>query len=465
MDPKLLLKVLGRRRELAARDGWSPSQVRTYQARRLAALRDHSQLRSRFYREFHRGLTRAPLAELPILTKAVLMDRFDDLITRGDLRLADARAHLAAGAGAQRLLGRYYVAATAGTTGEPGIFVWDVEEWAEVLASYSRAYGWAGASVRLTGRTRMAVVSSTVPSHQSALVGASVDSRFVPTLRVDSGDPLEDVVRRLNDFRPDVLVGYASMLGLLAGEQRAGRLHVQPGAVLSASEVLTAEARRDVEQAWNRRPFDVYAATETAGIAAECGQHAGLHLFEDLVITEVVDDEGRPVTPGEYGSRLLVTVLGSRTLPLIRYELSDSVRMLPGPPCPCGRPFLRIGGVQGRAEEALRLPAARGGDILVQPNVIHRAMELLPLTGWQVVLDDTGITIHITGLAERVDTGQVARRLADTLALAGAVAPTVRAVRVPAVSRTALGKAPLIRSVRGCGEHPGRGRGEAADTD
>lgn len=173
MDTRLLLKVLGRRRELAARDGWSPSQVRTYQARRLAALRDHSQLRSRFYREFHRGLTRAPLAELPILTKAVLMDRFDDLITRGDLRLADARAHLAAGAGAQRLMGRYYVAATAGTTGEPGIFVWDVEEWAEVLASYSRAYGWAGASVRLTGRTRMAVVSSTVPSHQSALVGAA----------------------------------------------------------------------------------------------------------------------------------------------------------------------------------------------------------------------------------------------------------------------------------------------------
>lgn len=170
------------------------------------------------------------------------MDRFDDLITRGDLRLAHAQAHLAAGAGAQRLLGRYYVAATAGTTGEPGIFVWDVDEWADVLASYSRAYSWAGASVQLTTRTRMAVVSWTAPSHQSALVGASVDSRFIPTLRVDSGEQLEDVVRRLNDFRPDVLVGYASMLGLLAGEQRAGRLHVQPEAVLSASEVLTGHA-------------------------------------------------------------------------------------------------------------------------------------------------------------------------------------------------------------------------------
>lgn len=171
MDPRLVLKVLGLRRELTVRDRWAAAQVRTHQARELAALRDHSQRRSRFYREFHRGRTRAPLAELPILTKAVLMDRFDDLITRGDLRLADARAHLAAGAGAQRLMGRYYVAATAGTTGEPGIFVWDVDEWADVLGSYSRAYSWAGASVRLTRRTRMAVVSSTAPSHQSALVG------------------------------------------------------------------------------------------------------------------------------------------------------------------------------------------------------------------------------------------------------------------------------------------------------
>ncbi|RIK16550.1 MAG: adenylate-forming protein, partial [Acidobacteria bacterium] len=220
------------------------------------------------------------------------MDRFDDLSTRDDLRLADARAHLAAAAGPRRLRGRYYVAATAGTAGEPGIFVGDFKEWAGVLASYGRAYAWAGASVQLTRRTRMAMVSSTVPSHQSALVGASVDSRFIPTLRVDSREPLKDIVRRLNHFRPDVLVGYASMLGLLAGEQRAGRLHVQPGAVLSASEVLTVEARRDVEQAWNRRPSDVYAATETAGIAAECAQHAGMHLFKDLVITEVVDDEG-----------------------------------------------------------------------------------------------------------------------------------------------------------------------------
>ena len=64
-----------------------------------------------------------------------------------------------------------------------------------------------------------------------------------------------------------------------------------------------------------------------------------MHLFEDLVIPEVVDDLYRPVPPGQTGDRLLVTVLSSRTIPLIRYEITDRVRRSVGsassggPPC------------------------------------------------------------------------------------------------------------------------------------
>jgi phenylacetate-CoA ligase len=65
--------------------------------------------------------------------------------------------------------------------------------------------------------------------------------------------------------------------------------------LFSASEVLTDASRRLAIAAWGRGPFNVHCATETSGIAAECGQHAGMHLFEDLVITEVVDAENRPV--------------------------------------------------------------------------------------------------------------------------------------------------------------------------
>jgi hypothetical protein len=56
--------------------------------------------------------------------------------------------------------------------------------------------------------------------------------------------------------------------------------------------------------------------------------------------------------PGVYGDKLLVTSLFNRTQPLIRYELSDSVRLSPVS-CPCGRPFALIDDIQGRMEEVL----------------------------------------------------------------------------------------------------------------
>jgi phenylacetate-CoA ligase len=184
----------------------------------------------------------------------------------------------------------------------------------------------------------------------------------MPTLRIDSGDELGSIVARLNGWQPRTLIAYASMLRLLAEEQLAGRLTIAPQFVFSASEVLTDSTRALAGRAWGRAAHNVYAATETAGIAAECGQHRGLHPFEDLVITEVVDENHHPVPPGMYGAKVLVTVLFSRTLPLIRYELTDSVQLAVDPGCPCGRPYALLAGMQGREQEALRFPTGQGAE-------------------------------------------------------------------------------------------------------
>lgn len=192
--------------------------------------------------------------------------------------------------------------------------------------------------------------------------------------------PLPDIVARLNQLQPDVLIAYASMIRVLAGEQLGGRLRIAPRGVNSSSEVLTAEARADATRAWNVPPFDVYAATETGGIAAECDRHQGLHLFEDLVIPEVVDNDYRPVPPGESGDRLLVTVLFSRTLPLIRYEMTDRVQFATRT-CPCGRPVQLLEAIEGRTDDMLELPGRDGGTIKVHPVVFHRELDLLDAAG------------------------------------------------------------------------------------
>jgi phenylacetate-CoA ligase len=65
------------------------------------------------------------------------MEHFDELVTDPAIKLAEVEAHLAALEGNQRLRGRYWVAATSGTTGRRGIFLWNLDEWVEVLASYN----------------------------------------------------------------------------------------------------------------------------------------------------------------------------------------------------------------------------------------------------------------------------------------------------------------------------------------
>lgn len=448
MDVGLIARMLWMRRLLRARERWSRVQIETHRAVQLGRLRAHAYARSSFYRRFHRGFESKQLHELPVLTKAELMGAFDDLVTDSAVRVADVQAHLEQLRDDELFLGKYHVSRTSGTTGHPGIFLSDAREWAAIIASYSRCQEWAGILARLTHRTRLAVVSSRVPWHQSARVGASVDSPFLPVRRFDSTEPLDTMVEGLNAWQPVNLIAYASMARVLAEEQLAGRLRIAPSVVMCASEVLTMEARARIRRAWGCEPFDVYAATETAGIASDCAKHR-LHLFEDLVVTEVVDEDNRPVPPGEFGAKLLVTVLCSRTQPLIRYELSDRVS-LSNASCDCGLPFACLSGIAGRMEDVLRLPARGGGWVSIHPNVFHELLEPLPVEAWQVLEGADAIGVRLARPSSEIDVSRLTSDLQQALASRGVVARPVRVERVDAVERTPLGKAPLVKArVRG----------------
>lgn len=299
------------------RERWTETQLRDHQRRQLAKVRAFTSANSPFYRRFHHGLGDAPLGELPVLTKAALMDNYDEISTDPIVRLADLQVYLDGLHGDELFRSRYWVSATSGSSGRKSIIPNNRQEWAMILASYLRANQWAGVRIGPAHRVKMAMVSSTTPWHQSSRVAATARSPFIVSERLSAAAPPPELVARLNKFQPDVLVAYGSMIRSLAYEQLAGQLKIAPRSVNSSSEVLTGEARAAATRAWNIAPFNVYAATETGGIAAECDQHRGMHLFEDLVIPEVVDDDYNPVSLGEPGSRLLVTVLFSRTVPLL----------------------------------------------------------------------------------------------------------------------------------------------------
>ena len=136
--------------------------------------------------------------------------------------------------------------------------------------------------------------------------------------------------------------------------------------------------------------FQIYGTTELPVLGAHCDRHSGLHLFEDLAIVEVVDEHDRPVPPGRPGHRLLVTNLVARTQPLIRYAVTDLVT-LAAEPCPCGRPYAVLSSVDGRSDEVLRLPGARGEPVAVHPLALRSPLATVPgLVQYRIVTRAAG---------------------------------------------------------------------------
>ena len=448
MNTGMMLKLLYTLEQIRKRERWTRPQLEAHQAESLRRLRDYACARSPFYQKFHRGLTGRPLNELPVLTKAMMMEHFDELVTDRSLHLEEVRAYAAQGEAGQRYRNRYWVNATSGSSGHPGFFLFDDAEWVYILASFARSQEWSGVKVNLTHRQRMATVASISPWHMSSQVAATVKGWWRPSLRLPASQPLPQTVQQLNDWQPEVLIAYASMAGILAEEQLAGRLHIHPRWVYTSSEVLTKQTRQRVREAWGDEPFDQYGATETADIAAEYKACRRMHLFEDLVIAEVVDEHYHPVPTGEYGTKVLITPLFSRTQPLIRYEINDSVRVSTEAHS-CGLPFTVLESVQGRVEDTLHLPAAVGGKVAVQPLVFNRVMDIAPVSGWQVAQQaDDGLVLLLTGVRDGLTDAALIEQLTRSLAQEGARAPYVQVQRVAAIPKTAAGKAPLIKADR-----------------
>lgn len=439
MNVIVLLHMFRVLSQLNKHDSWNRQQLEAYQQRRLNEIRTYAYKYSSFYQRFHKGLYEKPLKGLPVLTKKTLMEEFDDVVTDRAIRLEEATRHKSEGS---LYLGRYRVAATSGSSGIPGMVLFNQDEWAAVMASYARGQKLAGVTLDPFHSHKFAFILSQAPYHMTNLVGRTMYSPWARLLYMFATEPLQTLVQRLNVAQPEILGGYASIIGLLAGEQIAGHLHIRPTQVFVSGEVLTAETEHLIQHTWGNCLFNEYAATETAVIGAGCEQHNGLHVYEDLMILENVDEHNRPVPPGEYGARLLVTVLFNRTQPLIRYELTDSVRMSDAL-CGCGRPYTLIESVQGRQDEILRFPAPDGRLIPVHPILFMMFMSRETAGNWQIIRREDGLHVLVTHATE---TTQLEQGLRKALAEQGIVVPPVHIQQVEAIPRPASGKLLLVKS-------------------
>lgn len=163
---------------------------------------------------------------------------------------------------------------------------------------------------------------------------------FIPVATYLS-DPHE-AVRSLAAFQPYVLESYASILLMLASvvESNPDLPKIRPGFIVSFGEILTPAAREQLRKVFGCDVYDRYGIEEMSVVACECREHNGQHVHSESIIAEVVDEQGRRVSEGEYG-RIVLTDLTNTSMPFIRYETGDYGRMT-WEQCPCGLKTPRV---------------------------------------------------------------------------------------------------------------------------
>ena len=146
--------------------------------------------------------------------------------------------------------------------------------------------------------------------------------------------------------------------------------------LIIGAEPHSDEQRRRIEQKLGVKAYNSFGMSEMCGpgVAFECPEQNGLHIWEDYYIVEIVDPQTlEPVPDGEVGE-LVLTTINREAMPLLRYRTRDLTRILPGE-CPCGRHHKRLDRMKGRSDDMMILKGVNIFPIQIE-NILMQFREL-----------------------------------------------------------------------------------------
>ncbi|MGH2557587.1 MAG: phenylacetate--CoA ligase family protein [Thermomicrobiales bacterium] len=378
------------------------------------------------------------LSRIPVMTKHDLMANFDQIVTDPRVTLNAIESHLVHLIADNYLFDRFHPVASGGSSGQRGVFVYDWESWADCYLSCLRYV------IRLQGPAstqrpmRLGAIAAEHATHMSsALPQTFSDPAVLAPIRIPITLPLPRIVARLNEANPDGLIAYASILPELAHEASSGRLRIAPRSIIAVSEPLLPEIRAVAEETWGVPVMNWWASSEAGGMGIACGRGRGMHLSDDLIIVEPVDAEGRPVPPGVRSDKIYLTNLYNPLLPLIRFEITDQITLIPGDdPCPCGSAHRRLEDVHGRLDDLFLYPGVGA----VHPHLFRsRLGRERNIVEYQVRQTARGAAIAIRTHGE-VDTSRLGAAIAADLSRLGLWDPAIAVDAVDHLERQATGK-------------------------
>lgn len=316
----------------------APSDLASLQTQRLAQTMAWAQA-APFYRDHLAGFDvsaiKSPedVRRLPFTTKE-------------DLRQAFPFGHLAA---AKSQTVRLH--ASSGTTGTPTAVYHtkrDLQNWANLVA---RSLFMAG--VRPSDVFQNVVGYGLFTGGLGMHYGAErLGSMVIPAGTGNSRRQIA-LMRQFNTSVAHLIPSYA--LKLLSTFKEMGldpKKDTDLRIMIIGAEPHTEEARQRIQDAYGVTAVNSYGLSEMngPGVAFECAEQNGMHLWEDAFLLEVLDPETlEPKAPGEVGE-VVLTTLTRRAMPLIRYRTRDLAAILPGA-CACGRTHSRLGRIAGRSDD------------------------------------------------------------------------------------------------------------------
>lgn len=244
---------------------------------------------------------------------------------------------------------------SSGTTGNPTVVLHsqkDLEEWATAVARCLWMVG---------SRPEDVFQNSAGYGMFTAGLGFQYGAEKVGMLTVPaaSGNTTRQI-KFIKDFGTTVLhaiPSYASRIfEVMRQEGVDPRKDTKLRVLCIGAEPHSEEQRKRIEENLGVKAYNSYGISEMMGpgVAFECQEQNGLHIWEDYFIVEIIDPVTlEPVPEGELGE-LVLTTINREAMPLLRYRTRDLTRILPGD-CPCGRHHKRLARLQGRSDDMIIL--------------------------------------------------------------------------------------------------------------
>ena len=312
------LEALMRQQEHMA--SMSRADIEAMQLRKLNALLQRERDRQGFYRGLPASVrSMEELAALPFTTAT-------DLTEHGNTMLLTS----------QSAVERVITERTSGTTGAAKRLFYTAGDLERTVQLFEAGLG----ELIFPGSVTMICFPFSGPQGLGELIAEAIERLGAAPLHVGVGRSYAELSELLERDRPDTFVGMpADLLRLL---RVCGRGSLRRALV--SGDACPDAVMRGIEDLLGSKLFPHYGSREMAlGGAITCQAHAGMHLRENHVIAEIVDESGALLPAGECGE-LVITTIGMEAQPLIRYRTGDRARILPGV-CPCGSELRRLDAV------------------------------------------------------------------------------------------------------------------------